>query len=176
MSLEDVTAGDSAPDEVNVVIEIPQGCGNKYEYDKDMGMLKLDRVQPTTMKQPYDYGFIPDTLSDDGDPLDALIVIEEPLYPNVVVPCRTVGVLKMIDDGDYDEKLICVAADDKQYDHVRSLEDLGEHFQKKIAHYFQHYKDLQNKEVEISGWGDVDEAHEITRTAISNHQSYTRHK
>lgn len=171
MALEDVTYGDNAPEEVNVVIEIPSGCGNKYEYNKDMGMVVLDRVQPTTMKQPYDYGFIPHTLSDDGDPLDALIVIDEPLYPSVVVSCRVIGVLKMVDDGDYDEKLICVAADDKHYDHVRSLEDLGEHFQNKVTHYFRHYKDLQNKEVDVTGWGDIDEAHEIARTAIANHAS-----
>ncbi len=171
MALEDVSYGENAPEEVNVVIEIPQGCGNKYEYDKDMGMIVLDRVQPTTMRQPYDYGFIPRTLSDDGDPLDALIVIDEALYPEVVVPCRVIGALKMVDDGDQDEKLICVAADDKNYAHVHSLEDLGEHFQKKVTHFFEHYKDLQNKEVEITGWGDVDEAHEITKTAISNYSA-----
>lgn len=171
MALQDVPSGANTPDEVNVVVEIPRGCNNKYEYDKDMGMIALDRVQPTAMGQPYDYGFIPHTLSDDGDPLDALVVIDEPLYPHVVVPCRVIGVLKMVDDGDYDEKLICVAAEDKHYDHVRSLDDLGEHFQKKVAHYFEHYKDLQNKEVQVTGWGDVDEAHEITRTAISNYET-----
>lgn len=170
MALEDVTYGDNTPEEVNVIIEIPAGCANKYEYDKEMGMIVLDRVQPTSMRQPCDYGFIPHTLSDDGDPLDALVVIDEPLYPGVVVPCRVLGVLKMVDDGEYDEKLICVASDDKHYNNTRSLEDLGEHFQDKIKHYFEHYKDLQNKKVEISGWGGLDEAYEVTKTAVANNK------
>lgn len=170
MSLEHVVPGDNVPQEVNVVIEIPRGSGNKYEFDKESGRVVLDRVQPTSMKQPYDYGFVPHTLSDDGDPIDALIVIDEPLYPGVVVPCRVLGLLKMVDDGEDDEKLVCVAADDKNYEHVRNLEDLGPHFQAKVRHYFERYKDLQNKEVSITGWGDVDEAYGAVDTAISNYQ------
>lgn len=171
MVLEHVKSGDDVPENINVVIEIPRGCGNKYEYDKDSGMIMLDRVQPTTMKQPYDYGFVPHTLSDDGDPIDALIVIDEPLFPGVVVPSRVIGLLKMIDDGDEDEKLICVAADDKNYAHIQALADLGEHFQKKVRHYFERYKDLQDKEVEITGWAEKPEALEAVKTAISNYQA-----
>lgn len=168
MNLDAVGYGDNAPQEVNVVIEIPRGCGNKYEFDKDSAMIVLDRVQPTTMKQPYDYGFVPQTLSDDGDPIDALVIIDEPLFPGVVVPARVIGLLKMVDDGDEDEKLVCVASDDKNYEHVQTLDDLGQHFQAKVRHYFERYKDLQDKEVVISGWGDISEAHAAINTAIEN--------
>lgn len=170
MALEHISSGDNLPEEVNVIIEIPRGCGNKYEYDKDSEHFFLDRVQPTVMKQPYDYGFVPHTLSDDGDPIDALVVIDEPLYPGVVVPSRVVGLLKMIDDGDEDEKLVCVASEDKNYDHIHVLDDLGEHFQKKVRHYFERYKDLQNKEVEITGWGDAAEAQKAIEAAQANYQ------
>ncbi|MBI2798581.1 inorganic diphosphatase [Candidatus Saccharibacteria bacterium] len=161
MSLNDVKIGGAAPKEVNVIIEIPRGSGNKYELDKDTGAIFLDRVQPTNLKQPYDYGYIPQTLGDDNDPLDALIVIDEPLYPGVVIPSRVVGVLYMVDSDEQDEKIVCVAADDMHYEHVVELKDLGKHFKDKVAHYFEHYKDLQHKKVEISGWGERDEALEI---------------
>jgi inorganic pyrophosphatase len=156
-----IPLGDKAPQVVNVVIEIPRGSGNKYELDKDTGAIFLDRVQPTTMKQPYDYGFLPQTLGDDGDPLDAMIVIDEPLYPGVVVPSRVIGVMYMVDDGENDEKLICVADDDKHHEHVQSVDELGGHVKKKVEHYFAHYKDLQDKEVKITGWGDKAEAYAL---------------
>lgn len=161
MSLNGVPIGKDSPKEVNVIIEIPRGSGNKYEVDKDTGMIFLDRVQPTNLKQPYDYGYIPQTLGDDNDPLDALVVIDEKLFPGVVVPSRVLGVLYMIDDGEKDEKIICVAADDKHYEHVEDLADLGRHLQDKVRHYFEHYKDLQHKKVEITGWGDREEAYAI---------------
>lgn len=161
MSLNGIKIGQKAPQEVNVIIEIPRGSGNKYEVDKETGMIFLDRVQPTNLKQPYDYGYIPQTLGEDKDPLDALVVIDEALFPGVVVPSRVVGVLYMIDDGEKDEKIICVAADDKHYEHVEDLDDLGKHLQDKVRHYFEHYKDLQHKTVEITGWGDRAEAQKI---------------
>lgn len=161
MSLNGVPIGKDSPREVNVIIEIPRGSGNKYEVDKDSGMIFLDRVQPTNLKQPYDYGYIPQTLGDDGDPLDALVVIDEKLYPGVVVPSRVLGVLYMIDDDEKDEKIICVASDDKHYEHVDDLVDLGKHLQDKVRHYFEHYKDLQHKKVEITGWGDREAAYKI---------------
>ena len=170
MALNDVPYGDKTPELVNVIIEIPRGSGNKYEFDKDLGVFMLDRVQPTTMKQPYDYGFVPKTLSDDGDPIDALVVVDEALFPGVVVNARVVGMLKMIDDGETDEKLICVADDDKSYRHVESLDDLGPHFQDKVRHYFERYKDLQKKHVEITGWGTKGEAYEAMKAAIDNYQ------
>ncbi|MBP9826875.1 inorganic diphosphatase [Candidatus Saccharibacteria bacterium] len=161
MGAHEVHIGSDAPKVVNVIIEIPRGSGNKYELDKETGMIFLDRVQPTNLKQPADYGYVPETLGEDGDPLDALIVIDEPLFPGVVVPCRVIGVINMIDDGERDEKLVCVAADDKHYEHVVSVSDLGAHFKDKVTHYFEHYKDLQDKEVEIASWGSADDAYAI---------------
>ena len=161
MSLKDVTIGKDAPKCVNVIIEIPRHSGNKYELDKETGLIALDRVQPTNLKQPYDYGYVPQTLGDDKDPLDALLVIDEPLYPGVIVSARVVGVMHMVDGGENDEKLICVAEHDVHYEHVQNLTDLGEHFKDKVTHYFEHYKDLQNKKVEVNGWGDKDEAYRL---------------
>ena len=169
MNLEAVGYGENTPKEVNVVIEIPRGSGNKYEFDKDSNAIVLDRVQPTTMKQPYDYGFVPKTLSDDGDPIDALVVIDEPLFPGVVLPARVIGLLKMIDDGEEDEKLVCVASDDKNYEHINTLEDLGHNFTAKVQHYFERYKDLQDEEVSITGWGDTKEAYIALEAAIDNY-------
>lgn len=163
MSLKDVKIGDQAPEIVNVIIEIPQGSGIKYETDVETGMIFVDRVQPTNLKQPYDYGEVPETLGDDGDPLDALIKIDEPLFPGVIVPARVVGIMYMIDDGDNDEKLICVAADDKHYEHVKTVDDLGAHFKDKVRHYFEHYKDLQHEKVEVTGWGGPEEAKQIIK-------------
>lgn len=164
-----VTPGENAPQIVNVIIEIPKGSSNKYEFDKELGLVVLDRVQPSAMKQPYDYGFVPQTLSDDGDPLDALVVMDEPLFPGVLVAARPVGVLQMLDDGEGDEKLICVASNDMNYEHVLDLSQLGEHFKDKVAHYFERYKDLQGKKVEVTGWGDVTEAHDVIKQAVANY-------
>lgn len=161
MSLKNATIGDSAPQIVNVIIEIPQGSGVKYETNVETGLIFVDRVQPTNLKQPYDYGEVPDTLGEDGDPLDALIKIDEPLFPGVIVPSRVLGVLYMVDGGENDEKLICVAADDKHYEHVNTVDDLGRHFKDKVRHYFEHYKDLQHQKVEIKGWGDAQAAYDL---------------
>ncbi len=163
MSLKDVGIGENAPEVVNVIIEIPRNSGNKYELDKDSGLIMLDRVQPTNLKQPYDYGFIPQTLGDDNDPLDALIVIDEPLYPGVLVYARVLGVMHMVDSGENDEKIVCVAHDDVHYEHVKTLDDLGKHFKDKVTHYFEHYKDLQNKKVEVTGWAGPEEAYELIK-------------
>jgi len=168
MSLSDVTIGDKAPAIVNVIIEIPRGTQqNKYEMDKATGAIKLDRVNYVAMYYPCDYGYVPDTLCDDGDPLDALIVIDQPLPVGAVVSARVIGVMNMVDDGEGDEKLICVPADDISQDHIKSVDDLGPHFKNYIAHYYTHYKDWKNDwkgvPIEINGWGGPDEAHAIVK-------------
>lgn len=166
MSLKKVTIGDNAPGGVNVIIEIPRGThGNKYELDKTTGTIFLDRVNIAPMYYPYDYGFVPQTLCEDGDPLDALIVIDEPLYPGVVVPARPIGVMYMIDGDEADEKLVCVAQDDATKNHIKQVEDLGPQIKNFIKHYYLHYKDWkkdwQGSKVEITGWGDADKAREV---------------
>ncbi len=133
--------GKDAPNAVNIVIEIRRGERNKYEMDKETGYLTLDRVNGTMLGYPADYGYLPDTLCEDGDPLDALLIIDESVPHGVVVPARPVGVLYMIDGGERDEKLICVPADDISKNDVKDLADLGENFKKVVEHFYSHYKD-----------------------------------
>lgn len=170
MSLKKVGIGTKAPDVVNVIIEIPRGqLKNKYEVDKETGVIFLDRVNNVAMTYPYDYGYVPETLCDDGDPLDALVLIDEPLPVGVVVPCRPIGMLKMIDDGEGDEKLICVASKDATKDGLKEVDELGEDFKKYIEHFYRNYKawknDWQGVKVEFAGWTGAAEAREhITKT------------
>lgn len=166
----DVSYGDDAPNVVNVIIEIRRGDHNKYEVDKKTGRLFLDRVNGTSLGYPTDYGYIPDTLCEDGDPLDAMVVINESLPYGVVVPVRPIGVLYMIDDGEKDEKLVCVPADDVTQAHIKSLEDLGSNFQPMVEHFYKQYKawkkDWQGTKVEFNGWGDAQAAKKVVEESI----------
>ncbi len=168
--MSDISYGDSAPEVVNVVIEIRRGERNKYEVDKATGRLVLDRVNATMLGYPADYGYVPDTLCEDGDPLDALLVIDESVPHGVVVPSRVIGVLNMIDDGEGDEKLICVAADDVTKSHIKEVEDLGPEFKKIVEHYYAHYKDWKKdwkgSPVSFNGWGNADEACQVVQGSI----------
>lgn len=166
-----VSAGANAPDEVNLIIEIQKGGGrNKYETDKETGLRILDRVNATTLGYPTDYGYIPQTLCEDDDPLDSLLVIDEPIEEGTIVPSRPIGVLYMVDEGDADEKLICVAAKDISKDHIRTVDDLGPHFKKRVEHFYTHVKDWKNNwqgiEVEFKGWGGPDEAKKAIAESI----------
>lgn len=170
--MADVSYGDDAPKIVNVVVEIPRGTRrNKYEVDKKTGRIFLDRVNGTHFYYPYDYGYVPDTLCEDGDPLDALVIIDEPLYPGVVVPVRPIGVLYMIDDGEADEKLICVPADDVSKDHLKTVDDLGEDFKKALEHFYRHVKDWKNNwsgvPFDSKGWGDTEAAQKVIEDSIA---------
>lgn len=169
--MADLSYGDEAPDKVNVVIEIPRGTKrNKYEVDKKTGRIFLDRVNGAHFYYPYDYGYIPDTLCEDGDPLDAVVVIDEPLFPGVVVPVRPIGVLYMIDDGEADEKLICVPADDISKDHIKNIDDLGKEFKLALEHYYRHVKDWKKDwkgvPFDSKGWGGADEAKKVIKQSI----------
>jgi inorganic pyrophosphatase len=169
--MADLSYGDKAPDIVNVVIEIRKGERNKYEMDKATGRIFLDRVNGTTMGYPQDYGYVPDTLCDDGDPLDALLIIDESVPHGVVVPARVIGVLLFEDDGEMDEKLITVPADDISKDHIKDLADLGENFQKVIEHFYAHYKDWKKNwsgvDGKLKGWGDAAEARKVVTESIA---------
>jgi inorganic pyrophosphatase len=163
--MAEVGVGEKAPEVVNVIIEIRRGEGqNKYEMDKDTGMLTLDRVNATMLKYPADYGFIPQTLCEDGDPLDALLVIDESVPQGIVVPSRPIGVLYMVDDGEKDEKLIVVPADDVTQSHIQEVEDLGTNFKQQVEHFYTHYKDWKKDwkgvDVHFDGWGDAAAAKE----------------
>ncbi|OGL26077.1 hypothetical protein A3E49_02715 [Candidatus Saccharibacteria bacterium RIFCSPHIGHO2_12_FULL_49_19] len=163
--------GPGTPDKVNLIIEIQKGGGrNKYEFDKNTGRLTLDRVNATTMGCPADYGYVPGTLCEDGDPLDALLLIHESVVHGVVVPARPIGVLYMIDEDGGDEKLICVPADDITMDWAEDLSGL-EHFKKQVEHFYRHYKDWKNNwqgvEVEFKGWGGAEEAKKVVADSIA---------
>jgi inorganic pyrophosphatase len=176
MAYQDVPTGADVPNEVNIIIEIQKGGGkNKYEFDKTTGRLTLDRVNGTTATYPADYGYVPGTLCEDGDPLDALLIIDEPVVHGAVVPSRPVGVLYMIDDGEGDEKLVCVPVKDISKDHIKELTDLGENFQKQVEQFYSHYKDWKNNwtgvKVEFKGWGDAEAAKKVITDSIARAQS-----
>ncbi|MBE9231732.1 MAG: Inorganic pyrophosphatase [Cyanobacteriota bacterium] len=145
------------PGVVNVLIEIAGGSQNKYEYDKDLQAFALDRVLYSSVKYPYDYGFIPNTLADDGDPLDGMVIMDEPTFPGCVIAARPIGYLEMIDGGDRDEKILCVPDKDPRYSHVKSLKDLAPHRLDEIAEFFRSYKNLEKKVTNILGWQDVEQ-------------------
>ncbi|MDZ7744874.1 MAG: inorganic diphosphatase [Candidatus Saccharibacteria bacterium] len=169
--MSNVSYGDDAPNVVNVIIEIQKGSRNKIEVDKDTGRLFLDRVNGTLLGYPADYGYVPDTLCDDDDPLDALLIIDESVPHGVVVPSRPIGVLYFEDDGEMDEKLICVPADDISKDHIKTLDDLGEAFKKNIEHFYSHYKDWKKNwkgvSAELKGWGDPSDAKKVIQDSIA---------
>ncbi|MCW5936451.1 MAG: inorganic diphosphatase [Fimbriimonadaceae bacterium] len=158
MSLLTVPIGHRAPDEVNVIIEIPRLSQNKYEMDPELGVMRLDRVLFSPLHYPADYGFVPQTLYEDGDPVDALVLVSRPTYPGVVVDARPVAVLEMRDGGLPDEKLLCVATRDPRFNPRRTLADMNPHTLAEIVHFFEVYKQLENKQVEILGWKDRDYA------------------
>jgi inorganic pyrophosphatase len=162
MSLNNVPAGKDLPNDFNVVIEIPMnGDPVKYEVDKESGAIFVDRFMSTAMHYPCNYGYIPQTLSDDGDPVDVLVVTPIPLFPGVVIRCRTIGVLKMNDEAGGDAKLLAVPVDKLSpiYKDVQKPEDLPELTLKQIQHFFEHYKDLEKgKWVKVEGWFGPDEA------------------
>ncbi|WP_267208553.1 inorganic diphosphatase [Corynebacterium sp. Marseille-P8863] len=149
-----------------VIIEIPKGSRNKYEVDHETGRVHLDRYLFTPMAYPADYGYIEHTLADDGDPLDALVITPEPVFPGVVVAARPIGVFKMTDEAGADDKLLCVI-DDIRYEGYQDISDVSDFLKNEIEHFFVHYKDLEpNKEVTGSGWGDKAEAEKILQDAI----------
>ncbi len=158
MSLLNVPIGLRAPEEVNVIIEIPRLSQNKYEMDPDLGIMRLDRVLFSPLHYPADYGFVPQTRYEDGDPVDALVLVSRPTYPGVIVDARPVGVLEMRDGGLPDEKIICVATRDPRFSPRRTLADMNPHTLAEIMHFFEVYKQLENKQVEILGWKDRDDA------------------
>lgn len=170
--MADLSYGSDAPNEVNVVIEIRKGERNKYEFDKETGRLFLDRVNGTMLGYPSDYGYIPDTLCEDGDPLDALLIIDESVPHGTVVPSRPIGVLYFEDDGEMDEKLVVVPVDDISKDHIKELDDLGESFKKMIEHFYSHYKDWKKDwsgvDGKLHGWGNKDAAIEVINKSIAN--------
>ncbi len=156
--LHDIPAGKNAPDIINVIIEIPKGSKNKYEIDKETGLIMLDRALHTAQDYPFDYGFMPQSHWDDGDPLDVVVLTTYALAPGILVKVRPVAIVNMIDDGDSDAKIIAVPDKDPRWDDVQSLADINKHTIKEIEHFFLTYKQIQKKPVSIDSIGDKDEA------------------
>jgi len=172
MRIEAISAGNNPPEDINVIIEIPVGGEPiKYELDKESGALYVDRFLYTPMRYPGNYGFVPHTLSDDGDPADVLIATTRPLVPGAVINCRPIGVLLMSDEAGMDEKIIAVPNTKltRRYESVKNYNDLPEITLQQIQHFFEHYKDLESgKWVKFEGWGDAEKAKELLQTAIDN--------
>ncbi|KFZ28532.1 inorganic pyrophosphatase [Pseudidiomarina atlantica] len=162
MSFNNVSAGKNLPDEVNVIIEIPANADPiKYEVDKETGTLWVDRFMSTPMFYPCNYGFVNDTLSLDGDPVDVLVPTPYPLQAGCVIKCRPVGVLKMTDESGEDAKVIAVPVSklSKEYDHIQDINDVPELLRAQITHFFERYKELEKgKWVKVEGWGDINDA------------------
>ena len=156
--LHDIDPGTA--DKINVIIEIPKGSKNKYEIDKKTGLIALDRVSHTSQDFPFDYGFIPQTLWHDGDPVDVVVLTTYPLYPGILVRVRPVAIMGMLDSGEADDKIIAVPVDDPRWNDVKDLKDLNAHTLKEIEHFYSTYKKLQNKEVVIKDFAGKAKAEE----------------
>jgi inorganic pyrophosphatase len=163
-----------APERVNALIEIPQGSRSKYEIDKDTGLLKLDRVIFSSFIYPINYGFIPQTLGQDGDPLDILVICSQSIHPLCLVEATVIGNMQMIDQGERDDKIIAVASNDPTVKHIKDVEELPEHFFNELKHYFQEYKVLENKIVEIDKFQNKEEAFKIVNEAITFYEETFR--
>lgn len=168
----DLPVGPQAPDLVNVIVEIPGSTRNKYEFDHDGGYIKLDRVLASPLHYPADYGLIPRTLYDDGDPLDILVLIKEPTFPGCVLVARPIGLFRMLDQGLKDDKILAVAHNDPLYAEYSDLSDVPSHYLREVAHFFNRYKDLEGKRVETLGWEPQEAAREQIQRA---QQRYLEH-
>lgn len=177
MALENIAPAKSVPDDINVIIEIPANGGAlKYEIDKDSGLLCVDRFMPTSMHYPCNYGFVPNTLSDDGDPVDVLVITPLPVHPGSMIRCRAIGVLQMTDEAGEDAKVLAVPVEKicAQMSHVKSLDDIAPIVKDSIVHFFEHYKELEpNKWVKVNGWADKAAAAKEINSSIERYQGKT---
>ncbi len=164
-----LTPGDIDAGSVNVVVEIPQGSMHKIEWNRELAVMQLDRVEPAVFAKPTNYGFIPQTLDEDGDELDVLLVTDEPLPTGIFLEAKIIGVMKFEDDGEVDDKIVAVPADDRNTGNAYgSLEDLPKQLIKQIEFHFNHYKDLKKPgTTAVKSWGDIEEAKEVIRESVT---------
>jgi inorganic pyrophosphatase len=166
----DLETGPNPPDELTVVVEIPRGSRNKYELDKETGMYRLDRVLYSAVHYPGDYGFFPRTYAEDDDPLDALIMVSVPTLTGCLVEVRPVGLFRMKDKGEMDEKILCVPTADPLYDGIETLDDVPGHYLREVEHFFAVYKDLEGARVETLGWEGAGRARSTISEAMQRYQ------
>lgn len=153
--------GEKMPDEINVVVEIPERSRNKYEYDKSLDIFRLDRALHSPIHYPGDYGFVPQTLALDEDPLDVLILVIEPTFPGCLVVARPIGLLKMLDEGKVDDKVLAVPVGEPAFDQITNYTEMFPHTIRKISHFFDTYKMLEGKQTKILGWEDAQAARDV---------------
>lgn len=165
----DLPPGRNPPEEVTAVIEIVSGSRNKYELDKETGLLKLDRVLSSAVHYPSDYGFIPRTLHEDGDPLDILVLLKEQTFPGCMIDVRPIGVLKMLDRGEPDDKILGVPLHDPAHEEFFDIADIPQHMLREIEYFFSTYKDLEGKRVQAAGWEKSERAVGIIQESIERY-------
>ncbi|WP_420386680.1 inorganic diphosphatase [Roseivirga sp.] len=165
-----VSVGENAPEVVNGIIEIPQNTRAKYELDKETGLLKMDRVIYSSMYYPHNYGFIPQTYCDDHDPLDILVLSQISIVPMCLVEAKVIGVMRMLDGGEMDDKIIAVANNDMSVKHFDDISELPAHFIKELRNFFEDYKKLENKTVEVEDFQNAATAKAIIRKSIEDYQ------
>lgn len=155
----ELPTGPDAPETIYAVVEIPQGSRNKYEYDRDLGAHMLDRVLPSPQHYPQEYGYLPQALAEDGDPMDVIVLMKNPTFTGCIIEARPVGLMKMTDTGEKDDKILAVPLESPHYDDVEDIDDVPPHTKEELAEFFRTYKRLnENKEVEVHGWEDRDAA------------------
>tara|TARA_B100000700_G_C14805660_1_gene742743 strand:- start:58 stop:546 length:489 start_codon:yes stop_codon:yes gene_type:complete len=152
---------------VNLVVEIPAGSRNKYEFCSDSGMMALDRVLHSSVRYPFDYGFIPNTLAEDGAPLDAMVIMEEPTFAGCLIKARPIGVLDMHDSGAYDGKLLCIPHADPRKNGIKSIRQIANNQLEDVAEFFRTYKSLEGRVISIEGWRDYDAVDELLKDCIA---------
>jgi len=167
-----VTVGPASPDIVNAIIEIPKNTRAKYELDKESGLLRMDRVLYSSMYYPANYGFIPQTYCDDKDPLDILVLTQIDVVPMCLIDARVIGVMRMLDGGELDDKIIAVAQHDMSVNHITNITELPKHFLKELRNFFEDYKKLEKKTVVVEDFQDVTIAKEIVRQSMVDYKAY----
>ncbi|MEN9724258.1 MAG: hypothetical protein RJB38_2244 [Pseudomonadota bacterium] len=170
----DLSPGSLTPQEVQAVIEIPQGSRSKFEVDKHSGLIKLDRLLYGSMHYPVNYGIIPQTLAEDGDPLDILVMTQAELFPGCLIDARVIGVMKMIDQGLPDDKIIAVASKDITVSHIQKIQDLPKSYRLEVDHFFERYSELEGKKVKIRGFEPATKAHTIIRRALAQYNDHQK--
>ena len=166
VNLFNISTGDKVPEMVNAVIEVPRNSANKYEYDPELGIFRLDRVLYSPLHYPGCYGFVPSTLAEDGDPVDILVLTDHPTFPGVVMAARPLGFLEMSDEKGRDQKVLAVPVNDPRYDSMRHLDTVSRHRLREIEHFFTIYKELEGKKVTVDGWRNIEEAHAIIQEGM----------
>jgi inorganic pyrophosphatase len=165
VNLYDIDPGPECPEVVRVIIEIPKNSANKYEYDRELAVFRLDRALYSPMHYPGDYGFIPGTLADDGDPLDVLILVDEPSFTGCLMEVRPVGLLNMVDEREKDQKILAVPNDNPRFDSIHTVDQVFPHVRREIEHFFSIYKELQGGKTKMDGWNGPPEARKMIATS-----------